>query len=48
MLIDSLHPMGMSYPAAIMINLDGINAVNNIISQSLKALKNEGWVVTNW
>jgi hypothetical protein len=48
MLIDSLHPMGMSYPAAIMINLDGINAVDNIMSQSLEALKNEGWVVTNW
>jgi hypothetical protein len=48
MLIDSLHPTDMSYPAAIMINLDGINAVDNIMSQSLEALKNEGWGVTNW
>lgn len=40
-LIGSIHPVGMTYPLMIMINVDGIDAVDIIMDQSLEALRNK-------
>ena len=40
-LVKSMHPIGMSYPATLMINVNGIDAVDAIMEQSLEALRKE-------